>query len=279
MRQSWEDQMKQLKEEYDHMPDETNPEQIWDHVQSARRTRKRRAPWMGAIAGVVAAASIAGLLVMSQTSLPPDDRGAGEVASDDREPEEKTDVPDPESEQEEDVTEQPHGEPENEPANSNREPKKEITYLIEGTNDTGTFQLLEEPGFSFTTYIPEFFETNVTEEGKLVVYAAFSADQEPTEEPVWTITEHTDSSTLETKAEEILTRYAQQGWELANQQSNDLEYGDYAATFEGETGERSTVILLQHDDTIVEWEQSYPVEMGDGLSAREQVVMDEWEWK
>ncbi|MFD2707072.1 hypothetical protein [Salibacterium lacus] len=264
MNQSWEEQMKRLKEDYDRIPDETSPERIWAHVQSSKRVGKHRASRIGAAAGGIAAALIAGLLVMSQAVLPPEDRGTGEGQ------EENASVTDPEDDQDEDTQEQP---------DSNRPDAKEITYQVEGSYTEDTFQLLDEDGFSFTTYIPEFFETEITEAGKLAIYAAFSADQQRTDEPVWTVTEHTDGKNLETMAAEIKTTYENQGYQRNTHQFEDLQYGDYMAVFENREREHVTVILQQNEQTIVEWQKSYPVEMGDGINAAEQVVMDEWEWR
>ncbi|SFL87473.1 hypothetical protein [Salibacterium qingdaonense] len=272
MNQSWEEQMKRLKEDYDRIPDETSPERIWAHVQSSKRVGKHRAPRVGAIAGGTAAALIAGMLVMSQAVLPPEDRGTGEGQ------EENPSVAEPEDDQDEDTEEKPPGGSEEQP-DSNRPAAKEITYQVEGSYTEDTFQLLDEDGFSFTTYIPEFFETERTEAGKLAVYAAFSKDQQRTDEPVWTVTEHTDGKDLETMAANIRTTYENQGYQRSTHQFEDLQYGDYMAVFENTEREHVTVILQQNEQTIVEWQKSYPVEMGDGINAVEQVAMDEWEWK
>lgn len=250
------------------MPDNTEPHRIWNHINQSKRKTKKRYSWMGVAAGTVIAASIAGVLLVSQTALPPGgERGVGDVAEDEREREERPDLEEGED----------NGPVKEADSSMERPSEKEILYLNEGTEETDTFKLLD--GSYFSTYIPEHFQVETREDNVIQLHAAFSKDQTPTQTPVWTITEYPDAAPLETMAANVEENYREKGYEQASQQGQNLEYGDYAATYRQAERRPVTVVLLKQEDTIVKWEQSYPVEMGDGLNARGTVLMDEWEWK
>ncbi|MFB4163327.1 hypothetical protein ACE1TI_05700 [Alteribacillus sp. JSM 102045] len=277
MNNSFDEQMRQLKEEYDRMPDQTTPDRIWAHVKYSKPKRRIRFSWLGTTVGAIAAASLAGLLVVSQSDVSPDgeDKGAHLAPYDNREYEERHNIDDEENNN--NVFEEPNTEP-----SEKRDSEKEISYLIEGMEETDTFKLLEETGFSFSTYIPEHFQAEVTEENEIAIYAAFTPEQEQTDTPVWTIQESSAraNETMEEKAAEWEEEYEAQGYELVQkEEGKNLTFGDYAATFEGAEYSYLTVIGIENNGTTVKWEQTYPPEMGDGLAAREAVVMEEWEWK
>ncbi|WP_158736997.1 hypothetical protein [Alteribacillus sp. YIM 98480] len=279
MNNSFDEQMKRLKEEYNRMPDQTTPDRIWAHVKQEKGKRRIRFSWLGAAAGTVAAASIAGLLAVSQFNLPfnDGDKGSEQAPYDERENEERENV------EEEDPDENMPEEKERDPQQT-RESQKEISYMNEGMEETSVFKLLDEPEFSFTTYIPEYFEVEVTENKEIQLYAAFNEDQEPTESPVWTLqefrAENGSAGPLEEKIAEIQEEYEEEGYELVQEEHEEnLMFGNYAATFEGTSNSYLSVILLENNGTVIKWEQSGPPEMADGLAAREQVVMEEWEWE
>ncbi|MFB5662761.1 hypothetical protein [Alteribacillus sp. HJP-4] len=285
MSNSLDDRLKRLRKEYEELPDETSPERIWEHVQSPKRKR-RRYSYIGWVSGTAAAAVIGGILFLSQPAMFPEQEQSERGPSDQQEAAEQEQAPDeitPFADEGEDTDEQTPPEQEE----STRALEKEITFSLEGSEQTETFVLLEEAGFPFTTYIPQYFqiETDSTEAGEaILVYAAFVEGQELQEDPAWTFilnpASGEDDTTLEDVAADIQDRQEEEGYTLdTTEDQENLQSSDYQAIYRNEEGETEVVEIFEQDGTFIEWHKHPQGEMAEGIGARESVIYDEWQWK
>ncbi|WP_240376186.1 RNA polymerase sigma factor [Bacillus piscicola] len=256
------DELAHLRNNLEKLPVVISAEEIGEHLHKSRNDRKKRIGWLIAIGGTLSALSLGVFLLLSQSVLLPEEK--------------EMESPPPEDAEEGSPTE--HSD-----STTDRASEKEISYQIEGMEETDTFQLLDEPGFSFTTYIPAPFQVDVAETGDrlLYVHAAFTEDHSPTTEPVWIFQEYeNDGDQREKLIEETKEQYKDAGFEeIKEETGSELAYGDYAVTFQDSDNKTVTIILMENSSTLVKWEKSYPVEMADGLAAREKVVAEEWEWE
>ncbi|SFE61672.1 RNA polymerase sigma factor [Alteribacillus iranensis] len=264
---SVEEFLKRTEENYRKLPSLISGDTIWSYLKKKKKQRKTKISWLIGIGGTLSVLSLGIFLLLSQSVLLPEESDPQGTAT----------SPDPEEDMDQDQRKEDFAQ--DKAIAAERDEQKDISFLIEGMEETQTFQLLTAPPLSFSTYIPEHFTVESGEEGKTEVFAAFTPEQEPTSEAVWTFQEYEGTTVRDEIIEDMKQKYGDQGYELYEERNEEnLEYGAYGLFFRSEDGAGSSVVFMENEENMVTWETNHPPEMADGLAARQQVAADEWEW-